>query len=64
MTRYFEYRSINWKFDRMRSNQIESNGTESSDLVGEEERKKERKKGGGEMEGKKGVNWRVDSSRL
>lgn len=27
----------------MRSNQIESNGTESSDLVGEEERKKERK---------------------
>lgn len=48
----------------MRSNQIESNGTESSDLVGEEERKKERKKGGGEMEGKKGVNWRVDSSRL
>ena len=63
MTRYFEYRSINWN-KKIRSNGIESNGTESSDLVGEEERKKERKKGGGEMEGKKGVNWRVDSSRL
>lgn len=43
---------------------MESNGTESSDSVGEKERKEGRKRRRREKEGKKGVNWRVDSSRL